>query len=79
MTTTRMTGAMYIAHCLQKEGVTKVFGQCGHTNYGLIDSCDRLGIEYVSFRHEQQAVHGPMPTTASPASSPSSTSTCRRA
>jgi acetolactate synthase-1/2/3 large subunit len=57
MTTTRMTGAMYIAHCLQKEGVTKVFGQCGHTNYGLIDSCDRLGIEYVSFRHEQQAVH----------------------
>jgi len=57
MTATRMTGAMYIAHCLQKEGVTKVFGQCGHTNYGLIDSCDRLGIEYVSFRHEQQAVH----------------------
>jgi acetolactate synthase-1/2/3 large subunit len=57
MTTTRMTGAMYIARCLQQEGVTKVFGQCGHTNYGLIDSCDRLGIEYVSFRHEQQAVH----------------------
>jgi acetolactate synthase I/II/III large subunit len=57
MTRTRMTGAMYIAHCLQQEGVTKVFGQCGHTNYGLIDSCDRLGIEYVSFRHEQQAVH----------------------
>ena len=45
MTTTRMTGAMYIAHCLQQEGVTKVFGQCGHTNYALIDSCDRLGIE----------------------------------
>lgn len=57
MTKTRMTGAMYIAHCLKEEGVTKVFGQCGHTNYGLIDSCDRLGIEYVSFRHEQQAVH----------------------
>ena len=57
MTTTRMTGAMYIAHCLKQEGVTKVFGQCGHTNYALIDSCDRLGIEYVSFRHEQQAVH----------------------
>src|SRR4051794_8299126 len=57
MTDQRMTGAMYIAHCLQREGVTKVFGQCGHTNYALIDSCDRLGIEYVSFRHEQQAVH----------------------
>ncbi len=53
----RMTGAMFIAHCLREEGVTKVFGQCGHTNYGLIDACDRLGIEYVSFRHEQQSVH----------------------
>jgi acetolactate synthase-1/2/3 large subunit len=57
MTATRMTGAMYIAHCLKDEGVDKVFGQCGHTNYALIDSCHRLGIEYVSFRHEQQAVH----------------------
>lgn len=57
MNRTRMTGAMYIAHCLQQEGVTKVFGQCGHTNYALIDACDQLGIEYVSFRHEQQAVH----------------------
>jgi len=57
MTATRMTGAMYIAHCLKQEGVDKVFGQCGHTNYALIDSCHRLGIDYVSFRHEQQAVH----------------------
>lgn len=52
-----MTGAMYMAHCLQQEGVTKVFGQCGHTNYALIDACHRLGIEYISFRHEQQAAH----------------------
>jgi acetolactate synthase-1/2/3 large subunit len=52
-----MTGAMYIAECLKQEGVSKVFGQCGHTNYALIDACDRLGIEYVSFRHEQLAVH----------------------
>ena len=52
-----MTGAMFIAECLQQEGVTKVFGQCGHTNYALIDACHKLGIEYVSFRHEQQAVH----------------------
>ncbi|MES2100675.1 MAG: thiamine pyrophosphate-binding protein [Pseudomonadota bacterium] len=57
MTKTKMTGAMFIAHCLKEEGVTKVFGQCGHTNYALIDACDRLDIEYVSFRHEQQAVH----------------------
>lgn len=52
-----MTGAMYIAECLRQEGVTKVFGQCGHTNYALIDACYRLGIEYVSFRHEQMAAH----------------------
>jgi acetolactate synthase-1/2/3 large subunit len=52
-----MTGAMFIAHCLQQEGVTRVFGQCGHTNYALIDACHKLGIEYVSFRHEQQAAH----------------------
>src|SRR5579872_2577880 len=52
-----MTGAMFIAECLKQEGVTKVFGQCGHTNYALIDSCHRLGIEYVSFRHEQMAAH----------------------
>ena len=52
-----MTGAMFIAECLKQEGVTKVFGQCGHTNYALIDACHKIGIEYVSFRHEQQAVH----------------------
>ena len=39
----KMTGAMFIAHCLKQEGVTKVFGQCGHTNYALIDACHRLG------------------------------------
>jgi acetolactate synthase I/II/III large subunit len=52
-----MTGAMFIARCLEQEGVTKVFGQCGHTNYALIDACHKLGIEYVSFRHEQMAAH----------------------
>ncbi len=52
-----MNGAMYIAKRLKEEGVEKVFGQCGHTNYGLIDACYRHGIEYVSFRHEQLAAH----------------------
>src|SRR5580765_2749606 len=52
-----MTGAMFIAECLKQEGVTKVFGQCGHTNYALIDACHKIGIEYISFRHEQQAAH----------------------
>ena len=48
---------MFIAACLKQEGVSKVFGQCGHTNYALIDACYRHGIEYISFRHEQQAAH----------------------
>src|SRR5580698_4933722 len=52
-----MNGAMYIAACLKQEGVTKVFGQCGHTNYALIDACQKHGIDYVSFRHEQLAAH----------------------
>lgn len=52
-----MTGAMFLAECLRNEGVSKVFGQCGHTNYALIDACHKLGIEYVSFRHEQLAAH----------------------
>ena len=52
-----MNGATFIAQCLQQEGVTKVFGQCGHTNYALIDACHKIGIEYISFRHEQMAAH----------------------
>lgn len=52
-----MTGAMFLAKCLKQEGVTKVFGQCGHTNYALIDACYQHGIEYISFRHEQMAAH----------------------
>jgi acetolactate synthase-1/2/3 large subunit len=52
-----MNGATFIAECLKQEGVVKVFGQCGHTNYALIDACHKIGIEYVSFRHEQQAAH----------------------
>src|SRR6187455_768311 len=52
-----MTAAMFIAQCLRHEGVSKVFGQCGHTNYALIDACHKLGIEYISFRHEQLAAH----------------------
>jgi acetolactate synthase I/II/III large subunit len=52
-----MTGAMFMAECFKQEGVTKVFGQCGHTNYALIDACQRHGIEFISFRHEQMAAH----------------------
>jgi len=52
MTEAGVTGAIFMAQCLKAEGVEKVFGQCGHTNYALIDACQRLGIDYVSFRHE---------------------------
>ena len=52
-----MTGADFIAECLSQEGVTKVFGQCGHTNLALIDALPRVGIDFVSFRHEQLAAH----------------------
>ena len=52
-----MNGAEFVAECLKQEGVSKVFGQCGHTNYGLIEALPRAGMEFVSFRHEQLAAH----------------------
>ena len=52
-----MTGAEFIAACLKQEGVSKVFGQCGHTNYALMDALPKLGMDFVSFRHEQLATH----------------------
>ncbi len=52
-----MTGAEFIADCLSQEGVSKVFGQCGHTNLALIDALPKVGIDFVSFRHEQLAAH----------------------
>ncbi|MBO8140846.1 MAG: thiamine pyrophosphate-binding protein [Firmicutes bacterium] len=52
-----MNGAQFIAEILRKEGVDKVFGQCGHTNYALIDALQKVGIDFVSFRHEQMAAH----------------------
>ncbi len=52
-----MTGAEFIAHCLKQEGVSKVFGQCGHTNFALMATLPKVGIDFVSFRHEQLAAH----------------------
>jgi acetolactate synthase-1/2/3 large subunit len=52
-----MTGADFVADCLSQEGVSKVFGQCGHTNLALIDALPKVGIDFVSFRHEQLAAH----------------------
>ncbi len=52
-----MTGAEFVAEYLSQEGVSKVFGQCGHTNLALIDALPKMGIDFVSFRHEQLAAH----------------------
>ncbi len=52
-----MNGAEFIAQALKQEGVEKVFGQCGHTNYALIDALHKVGIDFISFRHEQMAAH----------------------
>ena len=52
-----MNGAEFVAECLSQEGVSKVFGQCGHTNLALIDALPKVGIDFVSFRHEQLAAH----------------------
>jgi acetolactate synthase-1/2/3 large subunit len=52
-----MTGAEFVASCLKQEGVSKVFGQCGHTNFALMAALPKVGIDFVSFRHEQLAAH----------------------
>ena len=52
-----MTGAEFIASCLKQEGVSKVFGQCGHTNFALMAALPKVGIDFLSFRHEQLAAH----------------------
>jgi acetolactate synthase-1/2/3 large subunit len=52
-----VNGAQFVAECLSQDGVSKVFGQCGHTNLALIDALPRVGIDFLSFRHEQLAAH----------------------
>src|SRR3989304_4106291 len=52
-----MTGAEFISSCLKQEGVSKVFGQCGHTNFALMAALPKVGIDFLSFRHEQLAAH----------------------
>ncbi|MBP0484731.1 thiamine pyrophosphate-binding protein [Sagittula salina] len=57
MTTTK--GGDLIADTLIEEGITHVFGICGHGNVGLLDPLyeRRDQIRLVSPRHEQTAVH----------------------
>jgi acetolactate synthase-1/2/3 large subunit len=55
----RMKGADLIVEHLLKNGISHVFGICGHGNVGLLDSLyqARDRIRLVSPRHEQVAAH----------------------
>lgn len=47
------TVADMIVNYLERRGVTKVFGLCGHTVIGMLDALSRSGsIEYIGMRHE---------------------------
>ncbi|MCT7376717.1 thiamine pyrophosphate-binding protein [Chelativorans salis] len=56
---TRKKGGEIITESLLKEGITHVFGICGHGNVGLLDCLyeRRDDIALISPRHEQTAVH----------------------
>lgn len=42
---------------LEKRGVEKIFGLCGHTVIGFLDALKDSKIQYISVRHEQIAAH----------------------
>lgn len=51
-----MRGADIIAGTLANNGVRQVFGVPGETILGIVESLDKVGVEFVSTRHEQAAV-----------------------
>ncbi len=52
-----LSGAEIIVDCLKQLGVEYVFGQCGHSVPAFLAALERSNIEFISFRHEQQAAH----------------------
>jgi acetolactate synthase-1/2/3 large subunit len=52
-----LSGAEIIVHCLEQLGVKYVFGQCGHSVPAFLAALEKSKIEFISFRHEQQAAH----------------------
>lgn len=52
-----LTGGEIAVKCLEAAGVKYVFGLCGHTVIGMLDPLIDSPIEFVSFKHEQQAGH----------------------
>jgi acetolactate synthase-1/2/3 large subunit len=52
-----LNGAEIIVSCLKQLGVKYVFGQCGHSVPAFLAALEKSKIEFISFRHEQQATH----------------------
>jgi len=52
-----LSGAQIVIEVLKKEGVTHIFGQCGHSNLAFLNAIRLSGIKFISFRHEQCAAH----------------------
>lgn len=52
-----LSGAEIIVNCLEQLGVKYVFGQCGHSVPAFLAALEKSKIEFISFRHEQQAAH----------------------
>lgn len=46
-----------LVNFLEKRGVEKIFGLCGHTVIGFLDALKDSKIQYISVRHEQIAAH----------------------
>ena len=53
--TQQLSVADLVVRCLEREGVTVVFGIPGEENIGLVDALARSPIRYVLVRHEQAA------------------------
>jgi len=51
------TGGEILVACLERLGVSTIFGLCGHGVIGFMDALHGSKITLVSFRHEQFAAH----------------------
>ena len=51
------TAAEQLVTYLERRGVTRVFGLCGHTNIAVLAAMADSGIDFVNVRHEQIAAH----------------------
>ncbi|MEH6979076.1 thiamine pyrophosphate-binding protein, partial [Bacillus pseudomycoides] len=54
----KVTGAGHVIQCLQKLGVTTVFGYPGGAILPVYDALYGSGLKHVLTRHEQAAIHG---------------------